>query len=100
MLIFWGIIDSQNLWNAKFANNLTKEEVETTPYIVMRYLFYQELPFAFIVIVCITMGTMLLFFTIYHLWLAVTNITTNERYKRAALMNFYFDKLELLNMIK
>ena len=40
VLIFLGIIDSQNLWNAKFANNVTLEEVETTTLTVIKYVCF------------------------------------------------------------
>jgi len=40
---------------------------------------------------------MLSLFSAYHLWLAMTNVTTNERYKRATFLNYYEDKLEFLN---
>lgn len=96
VLVFWGIIDSQNLWNAKFANTQTGEEVETTFYTVVKYVCFQEFAFSFIVLVCIVMGALLTFFSAYHLMLASSSQTTNERYKRAALMSFYHDKKELL----
>ena len=51
-------------------------------------------------LVCIVMGAMLTFFSGYHLYLASTNQTTNERYKRAALMSYYSDKEEVLNSMK
>jgi len=77
-------------------NLKTNEPVESTPYIVYRYLFDTETLFAFVTILCIAMSVMLGLFTMYHLWLAMSNVTTNERYKRAAFLNYYEDKLEFL----
>lgn len=70
--------------------------METTPYTVVKYVCYQEFAFAFIVLVCIVFGTLLTFFSGYHWMLAASSQTTNERYKRAALMSFYHDKQQLL----
>lgn len=63
---------------------------------MIKYVCYQEFAFSFIVLVCIVMGTLLTFFSAYHLMLACSSQTTNERYKRAALMSFYHDKQQLL----
>jgi hypothetical protein len=67
--------------NSKFVNYKTGETIEATLWIVLRYLFDQEIAFAFVTILCIAMSLMLGSFTAYHLWLAMTNVTTNERYK-------------------
>ena len=71
--------------------------MEPTYWIVLRYLFDTEFAFAFVTILCITMSIMLSLFFSYHLWLAMTNVTTNERYKYAALFSYFHDKLEYLN---
>ena len=65
-------------------------------YIVYRYLFDTETLFSFVTVLCISMSILLSLFTLYHLWLASTNVTTNERYKRATFLNYYDDKLEFL----
>ncbi len=96
VLVFWGLIDKHDLWNAKFMNLKSNEPVEASTFIVLRYLFDSETPFAFVVILCICMSIMLSCFTIYHLWLAMTNVTTNERYKRASFLGYYTDLLEYL----
>ena len=88
------------MWEAKFANTVSGEQVETTLYIIFRYLFYTETPFAFVTILCVTMGCMLTVFTIYHVNLACNDVTTNERYKSAAFNNYYTDKVEFLNKWK
>ena len=43
---------------------------------------------------------MLSLFFAYHLWLAMTNVTTNERYKNAALFAYFTEKQEFLNYWK
>ena len=70
--------------------------MEPSLYIVYRYLFDTETLFAFVTVLCISMSILLSLFTIYHLWLASANVTTNERYKRATFLNYYEDKLEFL----
>ena len=77
-------------------NNTTGERVDTTLWVIARYLFNLEMPFAFVTILCLCMSVMLSLFFLYHLWLAMTNVTTNERYKKAALQGYYEDKLEFL----
>lgn len=67
---------------------------------MLRYLFDQEFAFAFVTILCITMSIMLSLFFAYHLWLAMTNVTTNERYKNAALFAYFTEKLDFLNFWK
>ena len=96
ILVFKGIIEQQDLWNARFMNLKTNEPVKSTPYIVYRYLFDTETLFAFVTILCLAMSLMLGGFTMYHLWLAMTNVTTNERYKKAAFLNYYEEKLDFL----
>lgn len=96
ILVFWGIADEQQLWNARFLNYSTSEEVKATYYIIGRYLLNQESFFAFVTILCILMSIMLSLFCIYHVWLAIIDITTNERYKRSAYIHYYNDKLDFL----
>ena len=43
------------------------------------------------------MSFMLGGFFLYHLQLATTNVTTNERYKQSALLHYYQDKLGFFN---
>ena len=74
--------------------------MDTSYYVVARYMFHQETAFAFVTLLCIVMSVMLSLFTLYHLWLASTNVTTNERYKRAALQSYYEDRVELLKSWK
>jgi len=78
-------------------NLKTQVPVEPSAYIVYRYLFDSETLFAFVTILCIAMSVMLSLFTLYHVWLASTSVTTNERFKNAAFLNYYDDKLEFLN---
>ena len=78
-------------------NLKTQEPVEQSAYIVYRYLFDSETLFAFVTILCIAMSVMLSLFTLYHIWLASTSVTTNERYKSAGHLNYFDDKLELLS---
>lgn len=78
----------------------TGETVDTGIYVISRYLFYSETAFAFVTILCICMGIMLLFFGIYHINLAMNNVTTNESYKRSAFETYFEEKLDFLDQWK
>ena len=96
ILVFAGLIKEQNLFQAKFRNIKTGEEIPPTLWVVLRYLFDQESPFAFVTILCICMSVMLTLFFIYHLWMALKNTTTNERAKRSDLIYYFERKANLL----
>jgi palmitoyltransferase len=100
VLIFSGIIKQQRLWEQKFHMVSTGEQIETNLYVILRYLFYSETAFAFVTILCICMGIMLLCFGLHHLRLAMNNVTTNESYKRSAFMSWFEEKLDFIEQWK
>ena len=100
IFVFLGIIEQQRLFTSQFINHKTGERLDPTIWIVFRYLFDQEFAFAFVTILCIAMMIMLSGFFAYHLWLAMTNVTTNERYKYAAMFAYFTEKLDYLNFWK
>ncbi|CDW87623.1 dhhc zinc finger domain containing protein [Stylonychia lemnae] len=95
-LIFYGIIEEQNLFKAQFKNLKTGESISPSLYIVCRWLFDQETPFAFVTILCIVMSFMLTLFFLYHLYMATSGTTTNERSKRSDFSYYFETKVEYL----
>lgn len=78
----------------------TGETIEPGLYVISRYLFYSETAFAFVTILCICMGIMLTGFGLYHVNLAMNNVTTNESYKRAAFETYFEEKIDFLEQWK
>jgi hypothetical protein len=81
---------------AKFRNLKTGEEVSASYWIIFRWLFDIETPFAFVTILCAVMSVMLTLFFLYHLIMALSNATTNERSKRSDIVFFLQTKIEYL----
>eukprot|EP00347_Sterkiella_histriomuscorum_P016464 403353078 len=88
--IFAGIIKEQRLFEAKFKNLKTGETIEPTLWIIMKWMFDQETPFAFVTVLCTVMSFMLGLFFLYHFYMATQGTTTNERSKRSDF-KFYFE---------
>ncbi len=96
--VFLGIIKEQDLFNAKFKNLRTNETIEPSYYILFKYLFDQETPFAFVTILCVVMSIMLGLFFGYHFMLAMTGVTTNERAKRSDFKFLHETKIEYFEL--
>lgn len=73
----------------------TGEKVEPTYWIVLRYVFDLETPFAFATILCGVMSVMLNLFFGYHVYMAIQNTTTNERAKKSDFKMYFNKKIEL-----
>jgi len=80
-LIFYHIIEANDLWSATFVNQITKEEVKADYYVVYAFIssHYRMMFFAWAT--CVVMGVLVFIFFVYHVNLAIHNITTNESYK-------------------
>jgi len=96
ILVFLGLIQEQDLFNAKFKNMRTGEMIEPSYFVIMRWLFDKETPFAFVTILCIVMSFMLSLFFLYHLWMATSGVTTNERSKKSDLRFYLETRIEYL----
>jgi palmitoyltransferase len=97
LLIFQGIIDKNQLWEARFRNLQTGDIIEPGWGLIFRYLFGQETAFAFVTILCSVMSLMLTAFFFYHMYMASCNATTNERVKRADFTYYFQEKEKLLS---
>lgn len=83
LAIFQGVIEQQQLWEARFRNLKTGDLITPSWSLIFRYLFGQETAFVFVTILCIVMAVMLWLFFFYHCYIAGENLTTNERAKKA-----------------
>ncbi|CAD8211756.1 unnamed protein product [Paramecium pentaurelia] len=92
----WGIIVKEKLLEAQFRDPVTKQRLQATWGIIVKYLFYKNTMYIFIVILCIVMGIALTCFALYHLYMIGQNTTTNERMKRSDFLNFFDEETERL----
>lgn len=93
LLCMYGIIVDSKLLEAKFRGP-SGEIVDATWGIVMRYLFFKETFFVFMIILCAIMSVALFLFYFYHLTLVKAGVTTNEKIKRSDCMSFIKKKLK------
>lgn len=83
MLIFWGEKHKKELSGARFINKRTGVLQDATLIMHLKFFFLnEERKFGVVVVICIVMGVCLLVFFLYHLDLALSNMTTNESFKR------------------
>lgn len=81
-------IYERNLYNSVFIDSLGNE-FSATHYMVMMYVLNSNLVMALISIFAAVMGTALLFFFSYHMYLISVGKTTNETFKWTHLRNLY-----------
>ncbi|CAD8128147.1 unnamed protein product [Paramecium sonneborni] len=92
----WGIIVQERLLQAQFRDPVTKQRLQATWGIIIKYLFYKNTMYIFIVILCVVMGIALTCFALYHLYMIGQDTTTNERMKRSDFLNFFDEETERL----
>ncbi|KAL4485337.1 hypothetical protein ABPG72_008513 [Tetrahymena utriculariae] len=88
ILCLYGIVLDSNLLHAKFRIPGSNEVIDANWSIILKYLFYKETMFVFIIILCIIMGITLTLFLLYHFSMVKDNMTTNERIKRSDFISF------------
>jgi palmitoyltransferase len=75
----------RDLFNAEFYNSATGVRSKASFAVVLQFLMFQHWGVFAVALLCGVMAIVLLGFTVYHLWLASRNVTTNESYKWADL---------------
>jgi len=75
------IVEKNKLLETTFINRTTGEQVKASYYIVFQYMFGNYQSLIGLTIMASVMGVVLFFFWAWHIYLALTNQTTNERYK-------------------
>merc|ERR1719410_1817519 len=75
------IVEKNKLLETTFINRTTGESVQASYYIVFQYMFGNYQSLIGLTIMAGVMGIVLFCFWGWHLFLALTNQTTNERFK-------------------
>lgn len=80
--IFMDIIETENLGEAWFKDTNSGNRFRATPYYIFIYLMGKETVLMYLTILCLVLGSFLIFFTWYH-WVTLMKegITTNEEDK-------------------
>ncbi|KAF0689606.1 Aste57867_18963 [Aphanomyces stellatus] len=78
-----GEVVGLQLFQSKYINQDTGEPTDATVWIVLRYLIYIHPINCMLFFTCVVMGTALVAFAAFHLWLIGQNRTTNEFFKSA-----------------
>ncbi len=71
----------RQLVRATFTNRMTGERHTATWGVLFQFFMSTHLEVCMILLLCLVMGTVVAAFTVYHGWLAATNVTTNETFK-------------------
>lgn len=79
------VVYTNQLWDAVFIENTTGRTINSTPYIVIRYLVGREKALTALFVVCFVMALLVAMFFAFHLWLLAKGYTTNEHYKWRAI---------------
>ena len=84
--IFMDIIETENLGEAWFKDTNSGNRFRATPYYIFIYLMAKESILMYLTILCLVLGSFLIFFTWYH-WVTLMRqgITTNEEDKLSRL---------------
>lgn len=81
--IVLGVKHTRDSVGMTFKNLKTGEHMESTLLIHVKYFAYNEHKyFCIVIMICIVMGVVLMFFLSYHLYLVSINETTNENWKK------------------
>mmetsp|Transcript_5440 Transcript_5440/g.9179 ORF Transcript_5440/g.9179 Transcript_5440/m.9179 type:complete len:148 (+) Transcript_5440:996-1439(+) len=81
-MIFLGEMQEKNKSGAKFINSVTKQIIQPSFLMHVKYFFLnQERSLGVVIIICFVMCLMLIGFLGYHLGLVRMNQTTNESFK-------------------
>lgn len=81
LTIFLTEIQALDLFNATFVNNTTGQKMKAGYGIVFQYLLAKHNALMMVSFIATIMGLVISGFSLYHVWLAGTNTTTNETFK-------------------
>jgi len=95
----YGIVVDNNLLKSKFRIPGTDEISDATWSIIVKYVFYKETMYVFIIVLCVVMGVTLTIFLQYHFSMIKDNMTTNERIKRSDFMDFLAKEINRIQKV-
>ncbi|KAF4729038.1 zinc finger protein [Perkinsus olseni] len=75
------VVRERDLWNARFINPNTGEQFTASYRIIFQWLLTHEYIMIAMITLCTIMSIVLVGFTSWHLYLAASNVTTNESAK-------------------
>ncbi|KAF4694099.1 zinc finger protein [Perkinsus olseni] len=75
------VVKERDLWNARFINPTTGEQFTASYRIIFQWLLTHEYIMIAMITLCTIMSIVLVGFTSWHLYLAASNVTTNESAK-------------------
>ena len=70
--------------------------MEPTYYILFQFLMQKHEKYIFIVFLAGVMFVTLTAFFLYHIWLIWSGLTTNEKFRKTDVMNFYYSRKQLV----
>ncbi|KAH9100139.1 hypothetical protein LEN26_016142 [Aphanomyces euteiches] len=80
--VLLGEVVSLQLFESKYVNQETGEPADATLWIVIRYVIYIHPVTSMLLFIAIVMGSALIAFFVFHIYLIVGNRTTNEFFKQ------------------
>jgi len=86
--ILYTYILKNKLFHTKFYNKLTNEHVETSNYVIIKYVISKNYIFFASNVLLLTIGITLFIFVVYHINLVKLNLTSNEKLKRDKMIKF------------
>ena len=87
-------IVSQDLFHATFyTNGDASAPVSGSYFIVAQYLLGSQTEVAMVGLICVVMGAIVMGFSVYHLGLALANVTTNETFKMREMEEYREDAM-------
>lgn len=93
-IILTELYGPRKLLQANFTNRQTGEVHGPTLNILFSYFMSSHMEVMMVLLLCSVMGTIIVGFTFYHLWLAATSVTTNETFKWTDVRNWHSERLE------
>ena len=79
--IILSVVHKERLMEAEFHNRATGEVIHASYRIIFQWLMFHHQKVMMLMLLCTVMGIVVFLFTLYHLYLAGTNVTTNESFK-------------------
>lgn len=98
--IFLSDIENLNLWGTTYIERSTNRRIPASYWIIFYVLFERHYALMFVFVLCSMMSIVLTGFTCYHLYLAITNTTTNETSKWSQVYVKYEQWLEQYHYAK
>lgn len=82
-------VDHKKMFEMKFVNKTTGEELETNYMTILKYITYHYYAFFSCLIMLLVISIVLFFFLLYHIYLMEINYTSSETNKRGRIVRFY-----------